>query len=135
MIELSNLTAQTVQPGQTITFDKVHLYTGRAECYNSQVPNSVKLKCQGIYEIEFSGNIAANAATTPIQLSLAAGGFPLVETVMNATPAAAGDVVNVSTGTYFKQCCDDSSRITVINSGTAPLVISPNSNLRIRRIA
>lgn len=138
MIEVSNLTAQTLTTGQAVTFNSVIHHTGCCECWNSQLPTSVKLKAGrgSIYEVQFSGNVTANAAATPVQLSIAIGGSPLIETQMNATPAAAGDLCNISTGTYIvMNCCDDLDRISVINTGVNPVVLAPNSNLRIRRVA
>ena len=138
MIEVSNLAAQTLTVGQAVTFDKLLHKTGSCECWNAQLPTSVKLRANrgSIFEIQFSGNITANAAATPVQLSIAIGGSPLVETQMNATPAAAGDLANVSTGTFIVMgCCEDLDRISVVNTGTNPLVLAANSNLRIRRIA
>lgn len=133
MIKLSNSAAQTILPGQAVTFDKKTLHTGRGECFNPQLPTSAKLCFEGVYEIHFNGNITANAAATPIQLSLAIGGSPLVDTKMSVTPAAAGTLVNVSASTILKNCCCDLSRISVINSGTNPLVLAPDSNFYIVR--
>lgn len=138
MIEVSNLTAQTLTAGQAVTFDKVIHHTGSCECWNAQLPTSVKLRAGrgSIYEVQFSGNVTASAAATPVQLSISIGGSPLVETRMDATPAAAGDLWNVSTGTYiFMGCCEDLDRISVVNTGTNPVTLAPNSNLRIRRVA
>lgn len=132
MIELKNLTAQTLQPGQSVTFDSCVLHTGCGECFNSQVPTSVKLCGKGVYKLEFSGNVTSDAAGN-VQLALYIGDSPLVETAMNAQIAAAGDLTNVSTGTYFKNCCCDVDRISVRNSGTTALTLAPNSNFRIAR--
>lgn len=133
MIELSNLAAQTLLPGQSVTFDKQVLKTGCGECFNSQVPTSVKLCGRGVYNVEFSGNITSNASTTPIILAITIAGTEIPQTRMNATPAAAGDLTNVGTGTLLNNCCCDLARISVTNVGTNPLVIAPNSNLRIIR--
>lgn len=133
MLELSNLTAQEIQPGQAVTFDKVLLRSGCGECFNSMVPKSAKLRAQGIYDIEFHGNITGATAATAVQLAIAVGGQSLPQTVMNATPAAAGDLVNVSAGTYLRNCCCDLDRVSVINSGTTVLTLAPNSSFRIAR--
>lgn len=136
MIQVRTVTAQTLQPGQALNFDSTTvLHTGCGECFNRQIPTSVKLRggCGSIYEIEFEGNVSAEAAATPVQLSLAVAGQQIVDTVMNATPAAVTDLVNVSTGTFFKVCCNDINRISVINSGTNPVIVAANSSLRISR--
>lgn len=136
MIQVSTITAQTLQPGQALSFDNTNfLHTGCGECFNRQLPTSVKLKggCGSVYDIEFSGNVTSSAAATPVQLSIAIGGQALVDTRMDATPTAAGDAVNVSSGTLLRVCCCDIDRISVINSGTNPIVVNPNANLRIVR--
>lgn len=134
MIELSNTTAQTIPVGGVVTFDKVLLHSGNRECYQAMVPTSVKLRGRGIYDIEFHGNITSTTAGDTVQLSVAVGGSPLVQTAMNATPAAAGDLVNVSAGTYLRNCCCDLDRISVINTGTTPVTLAPNSSFRIAHL-
>lgn len=135
MIELTNTASQVLQPGQAVTFDEVLLRTGCSECYNRQLPTSVRLKgnCGATYEIHFNGNITSNTAGDVIQLALAINGQPLNETGMNALPAAAGDLVNVSTSTLFRLSCADLNRVSVVNSGTTPLTIAQNSNFYIIR--
>ena len=61
MISLSNTTAQTLTPGQSITFNTVVLHTGCAECHRANT-SSVKLRAKGIYDVHFSANIGATVA-------------------------------------------------------------------------
>ena len=105
MIVLSNLTTQVIQPGQSVTFDKIVLKAGTCECYNSQLPKSVRLKSNGIYSLGFSGNVAAAEAGQALQLAIAIGGQPLVETAMNSTAETAYGLNNVSTETRFRVSC------------------------------
>lgn len=134
MIELSNSTAVTIPVGGVVTFDRVLARSCNAcECFNRQIPNRVKLRCRGTYNIQFSGNITSDPAA-PVQIAIAVGGFALPQTAMNATPAAAGDLVNVSGGTYLQSCCGDMNTVSVINSGTAPVTIAPNSSFRIAQL-
>ncbi len=136
MIELTNREAQTVLPGGYVTFDRVKLHTkSSCECFSEQVPTSVKLCARGIYNLQFSGNGTSSAADTQLQVSIAVAGTPLVNTAMDAKPAAAGDLWNISGGTFFENCCCDADRISVMNTGAAPLVLAPNSSLRIIREA
>lgn len=137
MIELKNSATQTIQPGQAISFDTVLLRSGCAECYNRQLPTSVKLKggCGSVYELHFNGNITSEAAGDALQLAMAVSGSALTETAMNAAPAAAGTLVNVSTSTLLKLCCSDLNRVSVINTGTTPIVVAQNSNFYIKRVA
>lgn len=135
MIELTNTAAQTIQPGQAVTFNRVLAHTGCGECFDNRVPFSVKLRAQGgNYKVEFSGNIASPTAATPVQLAIALGSVGLPETVMVSTASAANAFNNVSTGTYVKNNCCDNDRITVVNTGTTPVLLSANMNLRIRRV-
>lgn len=133
MIVLSNTTAQTLAPGQSITFDKVVHKSGCAECHRPGTA-SVKLRCQGVYAVAFSGNVTSTGAGT-VQLVIELGGDPLNETTMKSTPAATGDFNNVSSGTKVRNCCGDYDRITVTNNGTIDVVVDANSNLRIGRLS
>lgn len=135
MIELTNTAAVTLAPGQAISFNNVLLRTGCSECFNRQLPISVKLKgnCNSVYELSFNGNVTSTAAGDTVQLAMAVGTTPLVETAMNATPAAVGTLVNVSTSTLFRLGCSDLDRISIINSGTNPVTVAPNANFYVVR--
>lgn len=136
MIEVSNLTAQTLQPGQAITFDNVIHKSGCWECYSKQLPTSVKLKAPRCaqYDVEFSGNVSG-AVGDILRLAIAIGGQPLSETEMRVIPSVDPNSANVSTGTYIVMDCMDLDRVSVMNMGTTAIAIAPNSNLRIRRVA
>lgn len=132
MIELSNTTAQTIPVGGSVTFDKVLLKSGNDTCFNSMVPTSVKLRGKYIFNLQFHGNVTSVAAGNTVQLAIAVGAnSPLVQTAMNATPGAAGTLVNVSAGTNIRNCCCDLDRVRVINTGTVPVVLAPNSSFQI----
>lgn len=134
MLELTNTAAQTIAPGAAVTFNKVLLHTGCGECFDCRVPTSVKLTGRnGVYRIEFSGNIASGTAGTPAQLAIALGPTALPETVMLVTTSAANSFNNVATSTLVKNNCCDFDRITVVNTGTVPVLLSANMNLNIER--
>lgn len=136
MIEVSNSVAQTLQPGQAITFDNIIHHTGCWECYSHQLPTSVKLKgprCSQ-YQVDFNGNVSGTAGGV-LQLAIAIGGQPLVETEMRVTPTGDPNSSNVSAGTYIVMDCMDLDRVSVMNMGTTPIGLAPNSNLRIRRVS
>lgn len=135
MIELTNSVAQTIPAGGTVTFDTVLLKSGCGECYNRMMPNSVKLRCQGIYEVQFMGNIASPTAATPVQLAIAVGGVARPDSVMVITASAANVFNNISTSIPVKNCCCDLDRITVTNTGTTPVLLSANMNLFIKRLS
>lgn len=131
MIELTNTAAQTIPVGGSVTFDRVLLNSGNRECWNRMVPTSVKLRGKGIFDIEFHGNVTSDTAGAAVQLSVAVGGSPLVQTTMNATISAANDIENVSAGTYLRNCCCDLDRLSVINTGTVPVTLNANSSFRV----
>lgn len=136
MIVLSNLTAVTIQPGQAVPFNKLIQKSGCGECWNPQLPNSIKLKAHGgIYSLGFSGNVTSPTAGAALQLAIAVAGQPLVETAMNSTPATANALNNISTETRFAGCCADLDRVTVINTGTVPVTLAPNSAFVVDRRA
>lgn len=134
MLVLSNLTAQTIQPGQAVTFDKVVLKCGCCECWNSQLPKTAKLKATGgVYSLGFSGNVSSPTAGAAMQLAIAIAGQPLVETAMNSTPSTANVLNNISTETRYRNNCGDADRVSVINTGAVPAVLAPNSAFVIER--
>lgn len=133
MILLSNTTAQTLQPGQAVTFDLVKLKAGCGECWNKQLPNSVKLRGNGTWDLSFSGNVTSDKAGALTQMAIAVEGQPLVETAMNRTIAAANNLENISTETAYKVGCCDLNRLSVINTGTVPVTLAPNSAFLVER--
>lgn len=133
MIVLSNLSTQVIAPGQAVTFDNLVLKSGNCECWSRQLPNSTKLKAQGIYGLGFSGNVSVATVGQSAQLAIAVAGQPLVETTMISTPSTADALNNISTETRYRNCCCDMDRISVINTGTAPVTLAANSALVIER--
>lgn len=133
MIELSNTTEQTLAPGQSITFDDVILHTGCDVCHRNNT-NSVKLRANGVYDVDFHANIGSPTAATPVQLQVTLGGTsPLPETIMQNTPAAITDRNNVGTSTAFKNCCGDFDRLSVTNTGANSVIVAPGSSFKIGR--
>lgn len=133
MIELSNTTAQTLTPGQALTFDTVLLRTG-CSAYHRRNSGIITLSKIGVYEVHFSANIAGTAAG-PVQLAIELDGEPLTETTMISTPAAAADANNVATSTLVKTCAGCCGRLTVVNTGTSDVVVSPNPAFYVKRVA
>lgn len=134
MIELSNTAAQTIAPNAALTFDTVILRANRCgECHriNSGI---ITLKYAGIYEVHFSANIAGTAAG-PIQLTIELDGEPLTETTMISTPTVAADANNVATSTLVRICSACCGRLSVVNTGTSDVVVSPNPAFWVKRVA
>lgn len=132
MVVLSNTTAQTLQPGQALTFDRLVTHSGCGECARSGGP--VGLKFCGTYRIAFHGNVTGATAAAPVELSISIGGAPLAETEMIYTPAAADAVGNVGSETYV-QTCSSGNNVTVVNTGENPITVSPNAALTVIRTA
>lgn len=131
MMVLSNTTEQTLQPGQVATFDTMVLRTGCNETH--RLNSGVVLVRQGCFRVSFSGNITGTAAG-PVQLALALDGSPLTETTMINSIGTAGDLENASAQTAFRSCPGCCSRITVMNTGTVPVVIGANPSLTVTRV-
>lgn len=131
MIVLSNSTEQTLAPGQAITFDLVKLHSGCGE-YHREGSSSVKLRANGIYDISFNGNISGTAAGQ-LELAMRLGGDVLPETTMESALGTPGDFDNVFARTLVRNCCGDSDRVSVVNSGTTTVIVAANSSLVISR--
>ena len=134
MIELSNTAAQTIAPGQSLTFDTVLLKTGCAEAHrtNSGII-TLKADC-AVYEIHFAANISATAAGTA-QLAISLDGEPLLETTMINSISTAGDPDNAATATLVKTGCGCCGKISVTNTGTTSVIVSANPALFVKRVA
>lgn len=136
MIILSNTTAQTIEPGQSITFNTVVMHTGNGECHRPGT-SRVKLRNTGIYKLSFSGNVSTAAVGNVAQLNIALGGEVLPETTMKSTAATGGANAfnNVATTTAYKNCCGDYDQVTVVNTGTVALTLDANPVLSIKRVS
>ena len=134
MIELSNTTAQTLSPGQSLTFDSVLLKSGCSEAHrtNSSIV-TLRADC-AIYEVHFAGNVSGTAAG-PVQLSVTLDGETLAETTMISTVTTAADANNVATATLIKTGCGCCGRVGVQNTGTSDVVVGPNTALFVKRVA
>lgn len=132
MIQLSNSAEVTVAPGAAIVFDRVTKNTNNCTCFN-QVTGSVKMTSRGTYQVSFSGNISGATAGTPVQIAIAISGTALQTGTMISTPAAANDFNNVAKNLYIPNDCCDSDRVTVVNTGTTPVIIGAGATLSVRK--
>lgn len=133
MILLSNSATQTIQPGEAMTFDLEKIKTGCSE-YHRQGSSAIKLRKCGIYELMFTGNVGGAAVGT-VQLQMEAGGEVLPETTIIVTEDTVGSLDNVAAHTFFKNCCGDCDRITLVNTGTIAAVVDANSAFSAKRLA
>ena len=133
MILLSNSATQTIQPGEAMTFDLEKIKTGCSACHH-QGSSAIKLRKCGIYELMFTGNVGGAAVGT-VQLQMEAGGEVLPETTIIVTEDTVGSLDNVAAHTFFKNCCGDYDRITLVNTGTIAAVVDANSAFSAKRLA
>lgn len=131
MIVLSNVAAQTIEPGQAAVFNEVVFKSGCAECRNSG-NGPVKIRC-GLYDLQYSANIGGAAGTQP-NVALAIDGVVLPETNAVVTATAATDVFNVHGATKFFNRCGGAA-VSLVNTGTTPVVVTANPALIVKREA
>lgn len=133
MLILSNTIAQTLAPGQAMTFNQIILDSGSAECFR---PNSgsvgLKLK-NAIYLVSFGANIGATEEGAA-QIGVFLNGSALNEMTMISQTAAAGDLNSVSKTTAIRTCCCAPETITVVNNGTTTVNLD-NPLLFVKRVA
>lgn len=133
MVVLKNTTAQTLQPGQSITFDDLVTWSGNGECARSGGPVGLRFP-NAVYKIFFKG-LVTGAAAVPVQLAIALGGAALPETTMIYTPAVADAVGTVAAETYARTCGALPNSVTVTNNGANAITVNPNSCLTVIRSA
>lgn len=130
MIVLTNTNEQTLQPGQSLVFDKVISRSGCTECHYTDTP-TVVMNRRGNYRVEWSGSVEGEAAGT-VQLSLELpNDAVLAETTRQQYIAAADQPACVSTGTIIKNCCSAYNSVAVTNTGTEPVIVQAGSCLEI----
>lgn len=133
MIQVSNSTAQTLQPGQALVFDNTGSTGNCGVCWNKLSPTVVKLCAKRSYDITFHGNITGTAGDQ-LTLALALSGNVVPTTGMAAVPAADGNLFNVSAEIPLRNCCGDLDRISVINAGSTPVTVAANSVLIVKGV-
>lgn len=134
MIILSNTTDQQLAPGQAITFNTTVLQTRNDRCAHRENSAGVRIRSNGIYEIQFSGNVNGATAAAPASLVVTYGGSRLNETTMLSSATGFN---NVATSTAVRECgcCCNGEEITVVNAGTSTITIGANAKLFVKRIA
>lgn len=135
MISVTNLTEQTLQPGQSITFDNV--VSESNSCAERFRKGSTAIQTSnGVFRADFNGNVGGTTAAAPVQLSVEIDGAPLIGSNMISTPAAVGDLNNVSSsGNYFFNAPRfGGSNVTVTNTGVNPIVVAAGSKLSVMRV-
>lgn len=143
MAEYTNPTTQTVQPNQDILYSNTAV-RGNCSMYHREGSGIVSLRgnkngsCnnRARYEVDFNGNIAVATGETvaPISVALAIEGESIQSAIATVTPAAVGDLFNVSVSAEIEvpACCCSPISIRNINDIAIDVV---NANLRVVRTA
>lgn len=137
MIELSNSTTQTIEPGGTALFNLVIAKTGCDTCHRvgsglvQLVGRSNSCCNPPRYTLNYSGNLGGGAGTQA-NIALAINGEPLNETVRVAPITADTDVFPFAATTNVATCGATGDTVTVKNIGTTPITLS-NPVFRIAR--
>lgn len=137
MTVIYTTTEKTLQPGQSLVFDAVR-QSGCSEEVSSTSPSQIALAPNGMFNVTMSGNIGGTTAATPVQLQVTANGIAIPETLAISTPAAVGDLNNVSRSTAVStsrnRCFSTGSEsLAVTNTGTTPVVVGVGFSLKVSR--
>ena len=133
MILLTTSAEVTLAVGQAIVFDTVALRFGCGE-YHRENSSTVRMCFNSPYIASFSGNIGGETAGTPVQLAFSLGGEVLPESIMISTPAAVGDLNNVSKTVGLANRCGDYDRVSIVNNGTEPVIVGAGASLLVTRV-
>lgn len=133
MIVLSNTTAQTLKPGESLIFDNTVIQSGCAE-YHSDRSSSVLILKPGMYEIHFTGNVAGIEDESTLRLGIRVDSNTMSETTMMKTVCHKEHYSNVAAATIVR-CETKGKAIGVTNIGAVPIVIAPHSSVFVKRVA
>lgn len=150
MAEFTYNPIQTVQPNQPVILND-SIPCNKGYVFHRNESGLVTLRgivnnacgCFARYQVTFNGNIAVptGTAVSPIAVSLAISGEPILTSQAIVTPAAVEDYFNVTSTaiiTVPKGCCFN---VSVENTsdipagGVAPAIEVQNANLTVTRIA
>lgn len=134
MVKVINTAAQTIQPGQAVTFNKLISKTGCGECYNDNT-NTIRLRggCNSVYTVGFGANVGAVTAGDTVELSLSLGGYTIAESTAKFTAPTANVPYNLFRAIPIQLCCGDFDRLALVNTGTTPINIDVNVVLFAKR--
>lgn len=134
MIQLTTTTEQTLQPGQSLTFDQVS-QSKNSCCSMRRITDSVTALGNGTFAVNFGANIGGTTAATPVQIAIEVAGSAVNGGTMMSTPAATTDFNSVSRQIDILNTCGYGLGVTITNNGTNPVVVAPGAILTINRIA
>lgn len=140
MAEFTNVAPQTVLENQNVVFSETAVCGGRGIIHREGSGivqlRGVTSQCRAQYKVEFGANIAIpeDGTVGPISLAIAIDGEPLGSATMIVTPAATGDLWNVSAAVFVEvpACC--CVTVAVRNTSDQPILVQ-NANLIVQRTA
>ncbi len=135
MIKVLTSADRTLEPGQALTYDLTAVHTGCGRSERHQAGSSViRLIQNGYYQVYFTANIGA-VAPGAAQVTMQLDGEAIPGATAITPTAAAGDLSNVTIIQPVLNNCCDRSRITIVNSGTAPITVGAGAQLFVKRIS
>ena len=147
MAEFTKNEVQVVQPNQQVTLNTTigcpKGYVLHREGSGIVTMRGITNNCFARYQATFNANIAIpdGGTVNPIAIAVAIDGEPVLTSKAIFTPAAAGDLGNVTSTaiiTVPKGCCFNVSVENVSDvpaTGNAPSINVQNANLVVSRIA
>ena len=157
MAEFTKNEVQTVLANQPVTLN-TSIGCNKGYVYHRNGSGIVTLRgitnnCFARYQVTFNGNIAipdGGTAPSPISVSLALDGEPLLTSRAIVTPAATADdpptqnnffnvtstaIINVPKGCCFNVSVENTSESATPATTPAPSILVQNANLTVSRIA
>ena len=125
MTQLTNLAVQTVEPNENVLFGTVIIHSrSGAERFLLGGGQLVLLK-PGVYDVDFTGNIAVPTGETvgEISLSFTLDGELLPGSRMRVTPAAVEEYFNVAKSYLVTVPCNCCARLAVRNTSDIPVLV------------
>lgn len=130
MLAVYTSAEQTVEPGQSVVFDRKSISTGCGEKLGAYPLNAVPAMAHcGVYLIGFNANVGGSTAAAPVELTVSVDGIAYPNAVINSTPAAVGDLNHVSGVWPVQNCGGCCGRVTLVNTGDNPIVIAAGAQL------
>jgi hypothetical protein len=143
-VEYSYIPSQIVDEGENILFLNGNRCCKKGLISHNDSSGVFRVKgingCRTIYKVHFNANIAVAPAADggvlePITVALTQNGEVLRNALATVTPAAIGDLWNVSLETFIELPCGCCDTITVRNISETTAIEVENANLIIDRVA
>ena len=140
--EYSAVAVQTVAVDDNILFDNGSRACHKGYIQHRDTSGIFFLKgatngCRAVYRVTFNGNIAIATGGTvePISVALTINGEELGNATATVTPAAIGDLFNVSVTTFIEIPCGCCVTVSVENVSDTTDIDVQNANIIFDRVA